>query len=251
MNMVWVLSVQHCDSRRSCWLSLSNKSSGAHSVRIDAKVPGDCRPYQAARGLRPRRLICRSAAHRSRVPSNSRFAPGDELKITFPSNTGSDEIGGQVIGVIGGSLRIAFQLNTIAEQEILTRALYSRANAWIDSAKMKEEDRPLISLGRVMVLSTYGIYQVCRISLSRRRRESAKPAHVKTAAILLAAFAIGVPGRMFAIENPQKDVSGDNELQSASSGQRIPGRAAGRLPDSGLGRTMQTMRDPVLKSLEC
>jgi cellulose synthase (UDP-forming) len=55
---------------------------------------------------------------------------------------------------------VVFSVPTIAEQETLTRALYSRADAWLGSPK--ELDHPLLSLGRVIVLSTSGIYQICR-----------------------------------------------------------------------------------------
>jgi cellulose synthase (UDP-forming) len=228
MNMVWVLfNIVILGVAAAVALEQKQRRS---SVRIEAKVPVTV-TLPGGKRIETATIDMSIGGASITIPSNSRFASGDEIKITFPSNTGNDEIPGQVIGVIGGSLRIAFQLNTIAEQEILTRALYSRADAWIDSAKMKEVDRPLISLGRVMVLSTYGIYQVCR-SLFPEKKESAKAAHVKTAAILLAALALGLPGRVFAFERPQKDISGDNEPQSASSVQRIPGRAAAPLPDS-------------------
>jgi cellulose synthase (UDP-forming) len=59
-------------------------------------------------------------------------------------------------------VRLAFLLPTIPEQVTLTLALYSRADAWIGSLQDKELDRPLVSLLRVIRLSGYGIYQVCR-----------------------------------------------------------------------------------------
>src|ERR1035441_10188748 len=57
----------------------------------------------------------------------------------------------RVVGMSSNSLRLSFKLITIAEQETLTRALYSRADAWLNLGT-KEVDRPLISLGRVVVL---------------------------------------------------------------------------------------------------
>ena len=135
-----------------------------------------------------------------KVPSDAHFVPGDLLAVSFPSTGEDDTLRAHVIGTVGETLRIAFRLDTIAEQEILTRALYSRADAWLETGKPKEVDRPLISLGRVMVLSTYGIYQVLR-SLFPERKAPKRVVRVKTAAIMLAAT-LALCSRGFATEAP-------------------------------------------------
>jgi cellulose synthase (UDP-forming) len=104
------------------------------------------------------------------------------LKLAFPEIPGDEgaAIEAKVVGVKSGEVRLAFKLATIPEQETLTRALYSRADAWISSIESKEVDRPLISLGRVIRLSGYGIYQseaFSRISRAAPKLLRRRPSH--------------------------------------------------------------------------
>src|SRR5579863_7377493 len=159
MNMVWVLfnivilgvaaAVAHEQKQRR------------GTVRIEAKLPVK---LTMAGGHYVQTVTTDMSVGGAsiKVPLNVGISSGDLLRVAFPSNTGTEEIRAQAVGMNGQILRVAFLLDTIAEQEILTRALYSRADAWLDSSELKEVDRPLISLYRVIVLSTYGINQVCR-----------------------------------------------------------------------------------------
>jgi cellulose synthase (UDP-forming) len=198
MNMVWVLfnivilgvaaAVAHEQKQRR------------GTVRIDARIPV-LLTMQGGRYINTVSIDMSVGGASIKVPSDLKFVNGDMLRVAFPSNTGQEEIRAQVIGISGQTLRVAFQLDTIAEQEILTRALYSRADAWLGTSDLKEVDRPLISLGRVIVLSTYGIYQVCR-SLFPEKRPSTKLARIKTAAMILAACVLGTCSRGVAV-SPQ------------------------------------------------
>jgi len=93
-------------------------------------------------------------------PEGDVLAKGETLRISFPQQTGEANIGGTIVGKNGNELRLQFDALTIADQEILTRALYSRANSWMGARQNIEEDRPLISLLRVIRLSFTGFSQV-------------------------------------------------------------------------------------------
>ena len=108
------------------------------------------------------------------MPEDLHFAIGTKLRLAFPENAGEAEIGATVVGFRAGELRLAFDVPTIGEQETLTRAIYSRADAWISSLESKEKDQPLKSLGRVIVLSFYGFKQVF-MSLLPERASVPKP----------------------------------------------------------------------------
>jgi cellulose synthase (UDP-forming) len=194
MNMVWVL-FNIVILGVAAAVALEQKQRRG-SVRIEAKLPLRI-TTPGGRQIDTVSIDMSVGGASVTLPSNSQLTSGDMVSIAFPMHTGTDEIRGQVVGIVGGSLRIAFQLGTIAEQEVLTRALYSRADAWLHAANLKEVDRPLISLGRVMVLSTYGIYQVCR-SLFPEKKKPTGVTRVKTAAIILGALALGTCGRAFA-----------------------------------------------------
>src|ERR1035438_9534440 len=147
MNMVWVLfnivvlgvaaAVAHEQKQRR------------ESVRIDAKIP--VRLILKGGHEVDRAHVDMSIGGASiNVDSDIRFSVGDTLKVAFPAS-GQEEIGAEVVGMSSNSLRLSFKLITIAEQETLTRALYSRADAWLNLGT-KEVDRPLISLDRKSVL---------------------------------------------------------------------------------------------------
>lgn len=224
MNMVWVI-FNIVILGVAAAVALEQKQRRG-SVRIEAKIPvlvkmGDGRKLDTV-------TIDMSIGGASlRVSNGARFVPGELLTIAFPTNTGDDEIGAEVVGVNGEAVRIAFQLNTISEQEVLTRALYSRADAWLESANVKEVDRPLISLGRVIVLSVFGIRQVLR-SVIPESRNSAKARQVKTAGIVLAALALGTScrcsaaaiqfaGEGAAVESPQRRIVSRTVLGKAEA----------------------------------
>ncbi len=215
MNMVWVI-FNLVILGVAAAVALEQKQRRG-SVRIEAELPVQV-TMPGGRQIDTVTIDMSVGGASIKVPSDGHLAPDDVLKVAFPSNTGKEEIRAHVVGIVGETLRVAFQLNTIAEQEILTRALYSRADAWLESANVKEVDRPLISLGRVIVLSTYGIYQVCRSLFP----ESAKPtraARVKTAAILLCILLLGIPSRSFAIGWPWSAAPSVKGAEGAMQGQ--------------------------------
>ena len=131
------------------------------------------------------------------VPADARFVNGEKIKLAFPEIAGDEhsEISALVMGMGKNEVRLAFLLPTIAEQETLTRALYSRADAWIGSLANKELDRPLVSLGRVIVLSGHGLYLVLR-SIFPEGKSKIKVPQPQTMAWLLAALLLGAGGQM-------------------------------------------------------
>lgn len=218
MNMVWVLfnivilgvaaAVAHEQKQRRT------------SVRIEARIPVHL-TMAGGRYINTVSIDMSVGGAAIKIPQNAHFAPGDMVEVAFPSTTGNGDVRAQVISVVGETLRVTFLLDTIAEQEILTRALYSRADAWLGSANLKEVDRPLISLGRVIVLSTHGIYQVCR-SILPERKPAKRPARVKAAATMLAVAALGICSHAFAKELRAQTVTSGAESQTRMTSRPDP-----------------------------
>ena len=190
MNLVWVLFNIVILGVAAAVANEQKQRRG--SVRIEAELPMRIITSQGEH-FETMSVDMSVGGASIKMPHKSHSAPGDMVTIAFPTLTGADEIQGQVVGIVGSSLRVAFKLDTIPEQEVLTRALYSRADAWLQSANLKEVDRPLISLGRVMVLSTYGIYQVCRSLFPKKKSDAAT--RIKTAAIILTILTLGAGDR--------------------------------------------------------
>ena len=69
----------------------------------------------------------------------------------------------------GSVLRVRFEDLTIAEQEVLTMVLYSRADSWLGWGESRESDDVLRSLGRIFQISMRGLAQTFQSLFSRRR----------------------------------------------------------------------------------
>ena len=65
------------------------------------------------------------------VPRSSEFAPETQVWLSFPHPAPSTEIPAHVVSTEGSVLRLRFEDLTIAEQEVLTMVLYSRADSWL------------------------------------------------------------------------------------------------------------------------
>jgi cellulose synthase (UDP-forming) len=119
-------------------------------------------------------------------PHGVQFVPGERFYLSFPEQTGPAEIDVRAVDRKGEESRVAFVTPSIADQEIVARALYSRADAWLQNVDKVEVDRPLVSLARVVRLSFYGIYQILR-SLLPKDEDKPKPAKAaKEAATVVA-----------------------------------------------------------------
>jgi len=135
-------------------------------------------------------------------PDSVSFAKGGTLRVSFPQQTGEAHIGASIVGKSGNEIRLKFDALTIAEQEILTRALYSRANSWVSSRDNIEEDRPLISLARVIRLSFTGFGQVLQGLLPARKAKAAGLLLLVTLALTHPAGMAQIPGAVNAAPAP-------------------------------------------------
>ena len=206
MNLVWILfnmvilgvaaAVAHEQKQRR------------QSVRIEAKISVRF-ALQDGSQIDGMTIDMSVGGSSIRLAEKGQFALGDRFRLSFPEQTGDAEIGAKVVGLKDREVRVAFLVPTIAEQETLTRVLYSRADAWISSNESQEVDRPLISLGRVMRISVYGIYQILR-SLFPEKSGKVGSVPVSKAAALLLVFVLGAWSQAFGSgrSNPTLGVGG-------------------------------------------
>jgi cellulose synthase (UDP-forming) len=201
MNLVWVMlnvvilgvaaAVAHEQKQRRS------------SVRIEARIPiridlADGHQVHAT-------TIDMSVGGASvLLRDDTRFATGDKFRVAFPEHAGEEEIGANVVSLRGREIRLAFSVPTIEEQETLTRALYSRADAWLVPTASMEVDRPLISLARVIRLSWYGLYQVCR-SFFPDKPQTKKTYAAPKIAVLFFVCMMGACVQALGAWNPRQD----------------------------------------------
>lgn len=135
---------------------------------------------------------------------------GDRIYLAFPVQTGDEQIAATVIGARDDELRLQFVALSVTEQETLTRALYSRADSWMHVRSNIEDDRPLLSLMRIIRLSLTGFKQVV-LGLLPRKVEVPAEAAIRTASMLLLFTCLasaGLAQRDTIPEHPYQPLSG-------------------------------------------
>ena len=114
---------------------------------------------------------------------------GASILLGFPNPAAGVDLPAHVVSSEGNLLRVHFDQLTIAEQEVLTMVLYSRADSWLGWGESREPDNVLHSLLRIFMISMHGLYTTFR-SLFGGKDEEVQPKRSGKAAI--AALLLGM-----------------------------------------------------------
>src|SRR6266567_1629066 len=117
-------------------------------------------------------------------------APKTELHLAFPMPTGTSELRASVVSAEGTLLRVRFDNLTIAEQEVLTMVLYSRADSWLGWGEARESDNVLRSMARIFQISMHGLVTTFQSVFTMQKKKAKKPVSVPAAAAMLTLAAL-------------------------------------------------------------
>jgi cellulose synthase (UDP-forming) len=92
-----------------------------------------------------------------RFAESLEIAPLSKIRLVFPAPASGTYLPGTVLSSEGSVLRVRFENLTLAEEEVLTMVLYSRADSWLGWGESRESDNVLNSLGRIFVISMHGL----------------------------------------------------------------------------------------------
>ncbi len=129
---------------------------------------------------------------RESLPEPIVLAPETQVQIAFPNPSDPTDLPATVIAIEGSVLRVRFKDLTIAEQEVLTRALYSRADSWLGWGQGRESDNVLRSLGRIFQISMRGLKSTAQSIVSGKDGppSSSTPLSIARTSILFLAVAL-------------------------------------------------------------
>jgi len=130
-----------------------------------------------------------------RIPEGTDFAPQTPVHLVFPLPSVQTELPATVVSTEGSVLRVHFAELTLAEQEVLTVVLYSRADSWLGWGESRESDNALRSLGRIVQISMQGLMQTARSLTGSNRKRAARKADtlsVVRSAVLFVAAALAI-----------------------------------------------------------
>jgi len=123
------------------------------------------------------------------------LTPQSRLRLAFPAPAAATELPASVVASEGDILRVHFEGLSIAEEEVLTMVLYSRADSWLGWGESRESDNVLNSLGRIFQISMHGLAQTFRALFTDRNKED-RPSNTLSIArtsvlLLIAALLLG------------------------------------------------------------
>ncbi len=109
-----------------------------------------------------------------RFPESVDLSPQTRVWLTFAYPAPATEIPASVVSSEGSVLRVRFDDLTIAEQEVLTMVLYSRADSWLGWGESRESDNVLLSLGRIFQISFMGMISTFQGLFTGKERMAGK-----------------------------------------------------------------------------
>ena len=122
-----------------------------------------------------------------RFPEAVDLSPNTQVRLTFPHPAPPTEIPAYVVSSEGSVLRVRFEDLTIAEQEVLTMVLYSRADSWLGWGESRKNDNVLRSMGSIFMISMHGLGATFKSLVHRGDKKVRKPTSlsvVRSAVIL-------------------------------------------------------------------
>ena len=85
------------------------------------------------------------------------IAPETRLRLAFTAPAAGADVPATIISSEGAVQRVRFENLSIAEEEVLTMVLYSRADSWLGWGESRKGDDAISSLGKVFLISMHGL----------------------------------------------------------------------------------------------
>ncbi len=95
------------------------------------------------------------------------LAPETKLRLAFPAPAAGCDVPATVVSSEGSVQRVRFDDLSIAEEEVLTMVLYSRADSWLGSGESHKGDDVVSSLGKVFLISMHGLVSTFKSLFAR------------------------------------------------------------------------------------
>jgi cellulose synthase (UDP-forming) len=111
--------------------------------------------------------------------------PKEEIHLVFPHPGATTALHAKVVSSEGPVLRVRFEELSIAEQEVLAMALYSRADSWLGWGEARESDNVLRSMGRIFQISMRGLGSTFKSLFTNEDNEPRKSSPLSVARLTI------------------------------------------------------------------
>ncbi len=196
-----------------------------------------------------------------RLPGQVDLAPDAMVHLAFPQSSKPNALHATVVSLENSELRVRFDDLSIAEQEVLTLQLYSRADSWLGWGESRQNDKVLRSLGRIFKISMSGLMATVftlfgRDDLAARRKSN--PLSIAQAGMVLLLAGLLIFGSQNAhaqsplpassSSGPARPANAANSANTASTANSVSSADAAVLP--GQYRDLFTLADAGSSQIE-
>jgi cellulose synthase (UDP-forming) len=221
------------------------------SVRIKVALPVMARTAEAG-VLRGVTMDISPGGASIRFLEHFELHPLEEVRLGFSLPGVTSELPATVVSSEGSVLRVRFPELSIAEQEVLTMLLYSRADSWLGWGEARESDHVLRSLGRIFHISCMGLMQTFQSLIGKSDKQSVKKVNTlsmaRPAAILLVVALLAGLSNSVRAQQPAKAKASATRSATASAG--VNGTANDAGPEPGKYRDLFTLKDAGSPQIE-
>ena len=127
------------------------------TVRLNIVAPLDLR-LPGGRTIATETIDMSNGGAGIRLAGQINLAPDAVVHLAFPHSPEPNALHATVVSLENSELRVRFDNLSIAEQEVLTLQLYSRADSWLGWGESRENDKVLRSLGHIFRISMRGLW---------------------------------------------------------------------------------------------
>ncbi|MGO9796193.1 MAG: UDP-forming cellulose synthase catalytic subunit, partial [Terracidiphilus sp.] len=159
-----------------------------------------------------------------RITDPVEFPPGTLVHLTLARPSAAIPLHASVVSLEDSVLRVRFDNLSIAEQEALTVALYSRADSWLGWGESRESDNVLRSLGHIFAISMRGLKDTLLSVIGREDKPARKPPSlsiVQSGIILLLAGALIAAALKAPGQSPHLSANLANSTSPASAANSV------------------------------
>ncbi|RZS54565.1 UDP-forming cellulose synthase catalytic subunit [Sphaerotilus mobilis] len=130
---------------------------GSHRVPLD--IPASLR-LADGRLLPARTSDVSEGGLRLRLDEAVTLPPDSVVQVELYRRGLASAFDAQLVDVAGGELRLRFGPMSLAQESMLVQCTFARADAWLARSPQRGDDRPFVSMGRVMAHGLRGCAQL-------------------------------------------------------------------------------------------
>lgn len=145
--------------------------------------------------------------------------PGTRVHLEFPAPAAGCDVPATIVSSEGSVQRVRFENLSITEEEVLTMALYSRADSWLGWGESRHGDNVMHSLSKVFLISMQGMIATVKSLFTKEddNGNRSRSLSIARTSVFLAVIAVLVGSAVLLHGQPQPGVKAPSAVPALNS----------------------------------